>query len=157
MNIRSKITWPLFAAALVIILDRFTKNLALRFITSPIIINRFFSFDLALNRGISWGLLHFTGAIGFFIVSVMVAAILCGIIIWAYRVYQRGGNVMGHALIIAGGFSNMFDRFLFGGVVDFISVSLNGWNWALFNIADVAIDVGVLLLLIQSLYEKQSD
>lgn len=155
MNIRSKITWPLLAAVLVIILDRFTKNLALRFITSPVIVNRFFSFDLALNRGISLGLFHFTGTIGFFIVSFVVAVILCIIILWAYRVYQRGGNIMGHALIIAGGLSNMFDRFLFGGVVDFISISLNGWNWALFNVADVAIDIGVLILLVQSFYEKK--
>lgn len=155
MNIRSKITWPLLAAMLVVILDRFTKNVALRLITGPVVINRFLSFDLALNRGISWGLLHFTGTIGFFIVSFTVAAILCGIMWWAYRVYQRGGNVMGHALIIAGGLSNMIDRFLCGGVIDFISVSLNGWNWALFNIADVAIDVGVLFLLVQSFYDKK--
>ena len=157
MNRRLQLVLSVCAALAVLVLDRVSKVYALTFFTEPISINRFLTFDLAFNRGISCGFFHFTGSIGFFIVSVLVSVVLAIIVVWTWRVYHRGGLIIGQLLVIAGGASNILDRLLYAGVIDFISVSLNGWHWALFNIADVAINIGVLILLSQSLLTKHHD
>jgi len=146
--------WAIIGALVVAILDRVTKTAALAWCVQPCVFNRFMAFDLALNRGISCGLFHFESTIGFVIISLLVCVILSIIIVWSKRFYRQGEPILGHLLIIAGGLSNVYDRFVYGGVVDFISVSLNGWHWALFNVADIAINVGVLLLLIQHMRTK---
>jgi len=142
---------------LVLLIDRVTKWLALCMLENPVLINKYISFELAFNRGISGGLFHFTDTFGFFLVSALVTSILVAITIWTWRVYQRGGMIIGQLLIIAGGFSNILDRIIHGGVVDFISVSFNTWHWALFNIADVSINIGVIILLLQNFLTKDHE
>ncbi len=138
----------------VFVIDRLTKALALCKLSTPVTINPFLSFELALNRGISGGLFHFSDTIRFMLVSSVIVTILIAIIIWTRHAYRRGENIIGQLLIITGGLSNILDRIIYGGVVDFISISFNSWHWALFNIADIAINVGVAILLLQNFLTK---
>jgi len=74
----------------------------------------------------------------------MVTAAVC----WhAYYNYARGASVIAETLIIAGSVSNLIDRAVYGGVVDFVLLSYGTMSWPVFNIADVAIVMGVGLLL----------
>lgn len=57
----------------------------------------------------------------------------------------------GFALIIAGAAGNLFDRLRFGAVTDFVDVVLWGWHFWVFNVADAAITVGVIAVIIDSL------
>ncbi len=57
-------------------------------------------------------------------------------------------------MVIAGSVSNILDRVVYGGVVDFIHVHINGWSFAVFNIADVAIVVGVCIMMLQEVYDN---
>jgi len=145
-------SWLLFF--LIFIIDRFTKIWALHNLQVPLSITNWFSFELMLNRGVSLGLLHFEHPVGFFFVGVLILSILCFIIMWAWRVYRQGGIIVGQLLVIVGGLSNLIDRIYYGGVVDFIAFSLNGFYFPLFNIADLAIDVGVLILILQNMRNK---
>lgn len=157
MNFATRLTNYSLIALLVFALDRITKFLAIRTLTTPIIINKFLSLEFALNRGISGGIFHFDSTLGFVIVSSIITSILIAIIIWTWHAYQHGEKTIGQFLIIAGGFSNILDRIIYGGVIDFISVSFNSWHWALFNVADVAINIGVAILLIQSFLTKEHE
>lgn len=148
------VLWVVIACA-VLIVDRVSKWIALNFFTEPVYINKFLTFDLTFNRGISGGLLHFDHPGAFCLVSIAVTAILIIITFWTWRVYRQGGSIIGQVLIIAGGFSNILDRVVYGGVIDFISVSFNGWHWSILNIADVVINVGVLILILQSFFAKK--
>lgn len=146
--------WYLFFVLIVFVIDRFTKIWALHNLVKPLRLTRWFSLELMFNRGISLGLFYFENSIGFFFISLLVFIILCFIIAWAWNVYRQGGLVVGQLLVIAGGLSNLIDRVWYGGVVDFIAFSLNGFYLPLFNVADLAIDIGVLILIIQNVRTK---
>lgn len=71
---------------------------------------------------------------------------------WLYRL-DRGRQIeaMGWALVLGGALGNVIDRVLYGYVIDFLDVYYQDWHWPAFNVADSAISLGVVLLLIDSL------
>ena len=79
----------------------------------------------------------------------------------AYALFVRAGRapfIFSLALVLAGGASNLIDRFVNDGyVVDFINLGVGPIRTGIFNIADVAITAGALLLLIQSRRRRRSD
>jgi signal peptidase II len=77
--------------------------------------------------------------------SAIVAVLL---IVWA-RKQSRGLTLTALGLVIGGALGNLIDRVRFGAVVDFIDVSALYFPWV-FNVADAAITIGVILLLIDS-------
>jgi signal peptidase II len=58
------------------------------------------------------------------------------------------------ALVIGGAVGNVIDRIQFGAVVDFLDFHAGGWHWPAFNIADSAITVGVILLILDSVKSR---
>ena len=77
----------------------------------------------------------------------------------AYALFVRAGRaplIFALALVLAGGFSNLMDRFLNDGyVVDFISLGAGPIRTGIFNVADVAITAGALLLLVQKNWRRR--
>jgi len=110
-------------------------------------INQFLSFELTFNRGISWGFFHSASSCLFTTVSLIIAAVTIGVAALAVQRLKAGDCILGETLIVAGSISNIIDRVLYGGVVDFISLSYGDWMWPLFNIADVAIVCGVVIMI----------
>ena len=133
---------------LVFIADRITKFFALQLYDTSYDVNPFLSFDLVFNRGVSWSMLYFHDDARFFLVTGLVMAITCLVTWVAYQRWQAYKVIIGEVLILAGAFSNMLDRFIYRGVIDFVVVSFDGWVWPAFNIADVAIVCGVGCMLI---------
>ena len=88
-----------------------------------------------------------------------VSALLLGLL--AYALFVRSARapfIFALALVLAGGSSNLIDRFIHDGyVVDFINLGVGQVRTGIFNVADVAITVGVLLLLTQSWRRRQGD
>ncbi len=154
MNVRRLLHGCVWIAGFLFVLDRIAKWLVITHIAQPIPLTPFFYLDYAINRGISCGLFYFTDTVGFVVVSSIIAALLSAIMVWTWRVYQRGGLIIGQLLIISGGLSNLCDRVLFGGVVDYLGLHWGEWCFPLFNIADVAIDVGVVILIVQNMAKK---
>jgi len=74
-----------------------------------------------------------------------VGLLLFGIAWAAFKYQLRGRALLGVTLIWAGGASNLFDRIVSGSVVDFINVGVGGLRTGIFNVADVAIFLGVVL------------
>lgn len=119
---------------------------------SPLHITSFLSFELVLNRGISWGMFHSTNNAVFVIVSLCIAIIVGVLCCLAYRNYQYGRCILPEVCIIAGAISNLVDRIMYAGVIDFVLLSYGNLSWPVFNVADVVIVFGVGLLLLR--YEK---
>ena len=145
---------PWLAIALIVILaDQFTKTLILghfnlhdsRTITS------FFNLVRVHNSGAAFSFL--AGASGWqrwFFVALGIAA--SGFIVWMLR--SHGGQKLfgwALALILGGAIGNVVDRLLHGYVVDFIQVHAGGWYFPSFNIADSAISIGAVLLILDEL------
>ena len=136
----------------VLVLDRISKALILQ--THAKIITSWLAFEPSLNRGFSWSLLASEHTGTFLVVSSCV--LLFFLLFNGYTFYRIRHNlpVWGEALIIGGALSNLIDRLVYHGVVDFIVLSWKSWAWPSFNIADAAICLGALIMLIQTLREK---
>ena len=135
-------------ATTIFILDRITKLAALTYAQTPCVINKYLAFELVLNRGVSWGIFHNASNIVFTLVSGIIAIITLFLCWHAYDVYKKGNSMIGHVCIIAGSISNLIDRAIYGGVIDFIVLSYNQYSWPVFNVADMAIVCGVGLLIL---------
>jgi signal peptidase II len=122
----------------------------------PIVLTSFFELILVWNRGISYGLLQQhseLGRWGLIIFSVLAAA---GLSIWAWRANETV-LASGLALIAGGAAGNAVDRVLYGAVLDFAHFHWGTFSWYVFNVADAAIVVGVVILLYDSFRNRGSD
>jgi signal peptidase II len=151
MNDRVRaLRWPLAIAAVVVIVDQLTKHWALNALDDGRVIDLVGSlrFNLAFNTGMAFSQGEGVGRI----VPILAISVVAALLMAVGRSSSRWFSV-GVGLIVGGSLSNVIDR-LFrgngwfdGAVVDFIDVQ---W-WPVFNIADAAIVVGAVLLLITSL------
>ncbi len=148
--IRNRGFW--IAASAGLILDRVTKLWILQTFTlnqSVPVISGVLNWTYVVNTGAAFSL--FSGAIWLRWLSLIVSLGLAIVAIWGPR-FTRWEQV-GYGLILSGAFGNGIDRFAFGHVIDFIDVKLI--NFAIFNVADVFINVGIVCLLIATF--KRSD
>jgi signal peptidase II len=146
--------WYLLLFSGVVTIDRITKNWALEHCIEPYTVNDFLSFELIFNRGISWGLFNSSNDWVFLLVSMLIIGILLGLTLYTFVRWNNTHWVIGEVLVIAGAFSNMVDRFLYRGVVDFILLSAKGYYWPYFNIADACIVVGVSFMIAAVVWES---
>jgi signal peptidase II len=114
-----------------------------------------FSFTLVHNKGAAFGL--FKGFGWLFIALAVVTCIFICIYLMLYREEDRLVS-WSLTLILAGALGNMVDRIRYNYVVDYLDVFYRDWHWPVFNLADIVINVGVGLLLLDLLLDmKQSD
>ena len=146
-------------AALIIALDQATKTWIVHDIMAPprwIEVTSFFNIVMVWNKGASFGLFStqspWTQAIlgGFAIVISIVLAV------WMYRARSKWLAVA-LGLVIGGALGNAIDRAIYGAVADFLDFHAYGYHWPSFNVADIAISVGVVMLLFDGLLEKRRD
>ncbi len=114
----------------------------------------FLDLVFVLNKGVSYGLLTGTGPwllTGF--------AVLVSVAMWVWLSNTATSRILAIslALIIGGALGNAVDRVVLGGVADFFSLHAFGFYWYVFNIADVAIVVGVIGLLYDSFWTSRHD
>ena len=117
--------------------------------TQPIIISPVFDLILVWNRGISYGLFQQDNPTGQMVLLVGTVLAILGLLVWMARVKQaRLAVALG--VLTGGAVGNAIDRAAYGAVVDFLHLHWNGWSWYVFNLADAAIVVGVLILMYDS-------
>ncbi len=135
-------------------LDRISKHLIVRFLkTSYELIPSFLSFELLINRGISWGMLHAQSTGQFLFVSGIILGIIGSLGWYAYQRFQQNKLIFGEVMALAGALSNFYDRIFYHGVIDFIAVSFGFWSFPVFNIADACIVTGVLVMILEQMKE----
>ena len=152
MNQRLK--WYGLTAVLVVLVDQATKWLIL-VSNPPYYLMRYLTLELTFNRGISWGLFSRSSSEVFLTVSILIAVLTLILGMYAYGRYRKGLAIVPEVLIIAGSCSNLIDRVIHGGVVDFIVVHYETYFWPVFNIADMCIVIGVMGLFFRQLTEKE--
>ena len=134
--------------------DQFTKHLissSMQLGQSQEIINNFFYFTYAHNTGVAWGML--AGHLWLFIIVALVSAVLMIVFFMKTRrneVLTRFGLV----LTFAGMAGNLIDRVVYGYVRDFIDVVIFNYNFPIFNVADMAVVIGVILIIIEIGFEE---
>jgi signal peptidase II len=138
---------------LVIALDQVSKIMAVKYLfhKPAIEVLPFFNFSLAFNTGSAFGFLHNASGwqnIFFITVAVIVSAVI------VYMVNKLGANdkeeAVGLLLVLGGALGNVIDRVRLHKVVDFLDFYVNNWHWPTFNIADSAITIGAIILILDS-------
>lgn len=102
------------------------------------------------NRGVSFGLLNNGGDLWRWGLIMLAVAIVLALVRWLRHAASRWvGAAIG--LVIGGAMGNIYDRISYGAVADFIDLHVMGYHWPAFNLADSAITMGVIILLIDAL------
>lgn len=142
-------------AALLIIIDQITKwNIVQNFelYQEKVIVPGFFSLFYIQNEGAAWGI--FQGKMVFF---YLVTLIVVGYLVYMFQQEKKKTKLVGisFALILSGAIGNFIDRLLNGYVVDMFR--LDFINFPIFNVADVCLTVGVVLMLIHVLFFEKEE
>jgi signal peptidase II len=142
-------------ALFVILLDQFTKWLIvskMNYGDSITIINNFLYITSHRNQGAAWGILQ--GQMWLFYVITLIVIVA---IIYYIQKAARAKVLLGVSLglMLGGAIGNFIDRVVRKEVVDFIHTYIFSYNFPVFNIADSALCIGVILLMIQMLLDER--
>jgi signal peptidase II len=161
---RGGICWAgaLAIAGVVIALDQATKAWVLHALPGapPLtVIPGFFDLTFSRNTGGVFGLGAGTPTLGRRAFFVGATAIALGMIVAFLKRWGRESRLLTLSLsLVAGGaVGNLVDRVRFGSVVDFIDWHWRNHHWYTFNVADSAISVGAVLLIVHSLFFESSN
>lgn len=116
-------------------------------------IARYANLVMVWNEGISFGMLRDYGAAGRWILVAASTGIVVALAVWMSRNRDRLVD-LALGLVIGGAIGNIYDRLLYGAVLDFIDLHVGWRHWPAFNVADAAITMGVALLLWDSVFRK---
>jgi len=111
----------------------------------------FFDLVMAWNRGISYGLFQADTALGVTLLASFAIVVTAALTLWLARINHRL-MALSIGLIIGGAVGNIYDRIVFGAVADFFSLHAYGYYWYIFNIADIWIAFGVILMIYDSFF-----
>lgn len=115
----------------------------------------FFDLRFVANIGVSLGLLPAETAWMRWALVVLTAVIALGVGLWMAREKTRG-DLFALALVLGGALGNIVDRVRFGYVVDYADLHFGEWRpFLVFNVADAAITIGVVILLIRALFVRE--
>ncbi len=141
-------------AGLVFLLDQLSKYWIVNVVRLPergfIDILPVFRLTFVGNVGVSMGLLQANSDLARWGLVAVTALIAGTVAVWIAREQQRP-DVLALGMVLGGALGNIVDRVRFGYVVDFLHVFWRDHNFWVFNVADAAISIGVLLLLTRAL------
>ena len=150
-NRNNALVW-LALSAFVIVVDQITKHIAIASLipydANPVIPG-FLNWTLAFNTGAAFSFLHDAGGWQRWLFSALAITVCAVLVIWLKRLPRADWRTaLPLALVIGGALGNLIDRVRFGRVTDFIEVYHQQWSWPAFNVADSAISVGAVLLIV---------
>ncbi len=149
MNPIRKLFCALGIAAIAIVIDQTSKAVALEYLSQPpgeLDVTPFLTLRLGFNTGISFGLFQSTfAAWPWLLIAIQLGVVVA--MIWFAVAAQSDYDSAAFSLIAGGAIGNILDRSRAGAVTDFLDLHWRGWHWPTFNLADVAICLGVALLL----------
>ena len=140
-------------------LDRTSKYYVLEFFhkstEQSVVVTSFLNFNLLWNDGIAFGLFQFKESIFYNFITILIFIVLC-IVAWLAS-KSDGLEKICYLIIIGGGLGNIFDRLYYGSVIDFIDLNYKNFHWFIFNVADIFITIGVLILIFSEFIKKKND
>ena len=149
-----------FVIVLVIFLaDRVSKIYILKIAELENKVDIYLTFYLNLyliwNKGIAFGLFSFDESFIYNFVTILILGILLIIIILIFK--SETYKSYFYTIILGGALGNLFDRFYYSAVPDFIDLHINNFHWFIFNIADIFITLGVICLIYVEVFLDKKD
>jgi signal peptidase II len=148
----------LWLSLLVVIADQVTKVFFDQWLSlyQSVAVMPGFNWTLAYNYGAAFSFLSDSGGWQRWFFTIIALGVSTGLVIWLKRTERSDWrNAVPLALIIGGAIGNVIDRIRLGYVIDFIDIYYGTSHWPAFNIADSAISVGAVGLILISLFQDQ--
>lgn len=159
-GIRRYIAW-ISVSILIIAADQATKWAVIEWVPlyGKVPINFFVNVTHQQNQGAAFSFLADQAGWQRWFFVVLATAVSGVMIAWLWRIRQEGPIVLmaGLSFVLGGAIGNLIDRAMLGYVTDFIQVWFGSWAFPSFNVADSAITVGAVLLIIDALLERSSE
>jgi len=123
--------------------------------TGPIEVLPFFDLRYVENPGVSLGMLTAETDTARWLLVAMTAAIALGVLVWLLR-EKAWPEIVGLGMVLGGALGNIHDRVQLGYVVDYADLHFGAFRpFFIFNIADAAISIGVVIILARSLFSRE--
>lgn len=139
---------------LIFILDRVSKIIILEnFSDASYFVNDFINLSLTWNTGIGFGLLSFNNSFVYNLITTLIGIVIIILIYIALRsdIFEK----IIYSVIIGGAIGNIYDRFTYNAVPDFVDLHYNNFHWFTFNVADIFITIGIIGMLTKEFFKKK--
>lgn len=144
-------------AMLIIVLDQVTKYWANTTLSlgEPVAILPHLNFTLVYNYGAAFSFLSDVGGWQRWFFTTLALGVSAALMIWLAKLPKRWTlEVVAINLVLSGAIGNVIDRIVEGRVTDFVDFYIGSWHYATFNVADMGISIGAVLLLISEFWLK---
>lgn len=147
---KQKLIFYFIFALFIFFLDQSTKTLVKLYILhfETIKILPFLNLVYVENTGSAFGMFKSLGNMFFIVVSVLAIALI------SFLLIKEKDNKICYSLVLGGAAGNLADRLIYGYVIDFLDLHIAGKHWPVFNIADAALTVGIILLLYKNVFKR---
>jgi len=162
-NLNFFFNFSLIVPAFIFILDRISKIYVINFSKNSYDIelytSKFLNITLVWNEGIAFGL--FSASHEYWYNFLTIVIFFVALIILIMSIKQDGAQRYFLLIVFGGALGNLYDRIFFKAVPDFIDLHIGNFHWFIFNIADIFITFGVLMLILWEIlplnknYEKK--
>ncbi len=135
-------------------LDRYSKIRIINdFSDTSFYLNDFLNFDLTWNTGIGFGLLSTSSNVIYNLVTLIISSVIIFLVYFILK--SERFDKFCFSLIISGALGNLYDRFFFNAVPDFIDFHYKNVHWFTFNVADIFITLGIAIFLMKDMIVKK--
>ena len=146
----------LFTILLIFLLDRISKIYVIHqdknFPGSEIFSSKFLNISLIWNEGIAFGLFSFDDTKLYNVLTLLILIIILVIVFMINK--SVGLKKLALLMILGGALGNFFDRIIYKAVPDFIDFHIGNFHWFIFNVSDIFITIGVILMIIIEITHK---
>ena len=149
--------WNLTFILSIFLIDRLTKfffiNMEKKFGEVTIEATTFLNFNLIWNDGIAFGLFSFDQKIYYNLMTLII--VLITFVIFVMILKTQKIEKFAFMMIFGGSLGNIFDRLYYSSVPDFLDIHINNFHWFIFNVADIFICLGVILLIYMEIFLRK--
>ena len=144
---------------IIFFLDRFSKIYVISFheknFGSDLYNSKFLNISLIWNEGIAFGLFSFSDKFFYHILTFFIGVVILIILIMLNK--SEGLKKYSLLMILGGALGNFYDRIFFEAVPDFIDFHVENFHWFIFNVSDIFISLGVILMIILEIISNKKE
>ena len=139
-----------FLILAIFLLDRISKIYVIdqskKSLSNNLFLSDYLNISLMWNEGIAFGLFAFDESFFYNFITILIIIVI--IIVFFMILKNKGYKKYSLILILGGALGNLYDRIFFGAVPDFIDFHIGDFHWFVFNVADIFISIGVIIMIL---------
>ena len=155
-NLDKKFLINSFLVLLIFLIDRFSKIYVIyldkKYLGSEIFSSKFLNISLIWNEGIAFGLFSFDNQNTYNILTILILLVISIILFMIIK--SKSYEKYALSMILGGALGNVFDRIVYKRVPDFIDFHIDDFHWFIFNVSDIFITIGVILMIFYEIIGK---